>query len=106
MGARAAVYTRVSSNPSDTGRTVAEQEADCRAVGERHSWDVVAVFTDNDCSASRYASKVPQAHRRLIELIEDSRANGSCHLGGIPAHSATQLTTQVCGTFARGSTCS
>ncbi|NEN51041.1 recombinase family protein [Modestobacter muralis] len=67
---RAALYTRVSSDPNDRGRSVAEQEAECRAVCERNGWTVVEVFSDNDRSASRYATKDRPQYRRLIEFVE------------------------------------
>lgn len=54
---RAVVYTRVSSDPKGAGRSVAEQEKECRAVASAAGWEVAEVFTDNDRSASRYATK-------------------------------------------------
>ena len=53
---RAVIYARVSSDPNERGRSVSEQEAECRAVCEREGWHVVAVYSDNDRSASRYAT--------------------------------------------------
>jgi site-specific DNA recombinase len=67
---RAAIYTRVSSDPNERGRSVAEQEAECRAVCERNGWEVTAIFTDNDRSASRYATKDRVQYQRLIEHVE------------------------------------
>ncbi|WP_216870548.1 recombinase family protein [Modestobacter excelsi] len=67
---RAVIYTRVSSDPNERGRSVSEQEVDCRAVCARNDWEVVKVFTDNDRSASRYATKVRAEHVRLIDFIE------------------------------------
>ena len=52
MGTRGVIYTRVSSDPNDRGRSVAEQETECRAVCQRNDWQVVAVFSDNDRSAT------------------------------------------------------
>lgn len=71
---RAAVYTRVSSDPKAIGRSVAEQEAECLAVCERQGWQVVKVFCDNDRSASRYAKKARPAYRQLREFV----AGGGC----------------------------
>ncbi|MDQ6725328.1 MAG: recombinase family protein [Actinomycetota bacterium] len=71
---RAAVYTRVSSDPKALGRSVAEQEAECLAVCERQAWRVVQVFCDNDKSASRYAKKQRPAYRQLREFV----ASGGC----------------------------
>lgn len=67
---RAVIYTRVSSDPNDRGRSVSEQESECRAVCERNGWDIVAVFSDNDRSASRYATKERPEYRRVIECVE------------------------------------
>ncbi len=72
---RAVVYTRVSSDPNDRGRSVTEQEVDCRAVCERNGWEVVRVFSDNDRSASRYATKERPEHRNLIRFIESGAAD-------------------------------
>jgi site-specific DNA recombinase len=71
---RAVIYTRVSSDPNDRGRSVAEQEADCRAVCGCNGWEVVRVFSDNDRSASRYANRERPEHRKLIKFIEDGHA--------------------------------
>jgi site-specific DNA recombinase len=68
---RAVIYTRVSSDPNDRGRSVSEQEGECRAVCERNGWQVVAVYSDNDRSASRYATKDRPEYARLIRHVED-----------------------------------
>lgn len=49
---------------------MAEQEAECRAVCERNNWEVVGLFSDNDRSASRYATKGRPQYKRLIECVE------------------------------------
>jgi site-specific DNA recombinase len=54
---RALIYTRVSKDSLNLGRSVNEQEAECRAICEREGWDVEDVIIDNDRSASRYAKK-------------------------------------------------
>ncbi len=71
---RAVIYTRVSSDPRGSGRSVAEQEAECRAIAERAGWQVVRVFCDNDRSASRYATKDRPQFRKLVEFVE----RGAC----------------------------
>jgi site-specific DNA recombinase len=68
---RAVIYTRVSSDPNERGRSVSEQEAECRAVCERNGWKVVAVLSDNDRSASRYAVKSRPAYKQLIQLVDE-----------------------------------
>src|SRR3712207_5461062 len=72
---RAVIYTRVSSDPNDRGRSVTEQETDCRAVCAHNGWDVVRVFSDNDRSASRYATKVRREHRQLVTFLESGAAD-------------------------------
>jgi DNA invertase Pin-like site-specific DNA recombinase len=37
---RAIIYTRVSKDPKQLGRSVGEQEAECRAIAEREGWHV------------------------------------------------------------------
>ena len=68
---RAVIYTRVSSDPNERSRSVREQEAECRAVCDRNRWKVVAVLSDNDRSASRYAVKSRPAYKQLIELVNE-----------------------------------
>ncbi len=75
MGMRAVVYTRVSSDPNERGRSVTEQEAECRAVCERNGWAVAAVYSDNDRSASRYATKSRPEYRNLVRHIESGAAD-------------------------------
>lgn len=55
----AVIYTRVSSDPSGGGRSVTDQERECRQVCERNDWAVRRVFTDNDRGASRYSGDRP-----------------------------------------------
>jgi site-specific DNA recombinase len=71
MGAtqRAVIYTRVSSDPQDTGRSVESQEQECRAYIARQGWTLAKVFPDNDRSASRYARKPRPGYIRLKEFL-------------------------------------
>ena len=55
----AVIYTRVSSDPSGGGRSVSDQERECRQVCDRNGWPVRRVFTDNDRGASRYSGDRP-----------------------------------------------
>lgn len=66
---RAAIYTRVSSDPRESGRSVAEQEQECRRTAALAGWDVVEVFSDNDRSASRYASKPRPGYASLVDYV-------------------------------------
>ncbi|MDV8003861.1 recombinase family protein [Rhodococcus sp. IEGM 1318] len=66
---RAIIYTRVSKDSAGTGRSVAEQETECRAVCEREGWPVGEVLQDNDIGASRWSGKDRPAYRRLAEVL-------------------------------------
>ncbi|SFU07189.1 Site-specific DNA recombinase [Geodermatophilus amargosae] len=70
---RAVIYTRVSSDPNDRGRSVEEQGADCRRWVEREGWELAAVYTDNDRSASQYARKGRPDWQRLMEDLARGR---------------------------------
>lgn len=54
---RALIYTRVSKDPKRQGRSVEEQETECRGVCEREGWRIAEVLSDNGRSASRYATR-------------------------------------------------
>jgi site-specific DNA recombinase len=47
----AAVYVRISSDPSGLRAGVERQERDCRELAERRGWTVAQVYCDNDVSA-------------------------------------------------------
>ncbi|QGJ87285.1 serine integrase [Gordonia phage Wocket] len=66
---RAIIYCRVSSDPHARGKSVTEQESDCRATAKAHGWDVGEVLVDNDRGASRYSRKDRPAYRRLAETL-------------------------------------
>ncbi|WP_299956698.1 recombinase family protein [uncultured Modestobacter sp.] len=72
---RAVIYTRVSSDPNERGRSVSEQEDECRAVCQREGWQVVAVYSDNDRSASRYATKARPQYKRVIAAVDAGEAD-------------------------------
>lgn len=75
MPDRAVIYARVSSDPRGTGRSVAEQEAECRSAAARAGWRIVKVFTDNDRSASRYATKGRPQYDALVEYLDAGGAD-------------------------------
>lgn len=68
---RAAIYTRVSKDMRDTGRSVAEQENEGRAWADQENWQLVGkqVWSDNDRGASKYAKKDRPDWQDLVELI-------------------------------------
>ena len=63
----AVIYTRVSQDRND-GRSVDDQERECRAECERRGWPVRKVFCDNSISASRYGNRRPEWERLKTEL--------------------------------------
>lgn len=67
---RAIIYARVSSDKA-RGRSVREQETECRAECERRGWPVAEanVLVDNDRSASRYATRERPSYNRLRTLL-------------------------------------
>lgn len=66
---RAIIYTRVSHDKAG-GRSVAEQEAECRQECERRGWRVAEVLTDNDRSATRFATKDRPEYARLRTVLQ------------------------------------
>lgn len=66
---RAIIYTRVSSDSSGRGRSVEEQERECRAVCDSRGWNVARVFCDNDIGASRHSGKSRPAWEELRETL-------------------------------------
>ena len=66
---RAIVYTRVSSDRSGRGRSVAEQETECRTVCVREGWPVAEVLVDNDAGASRWSRDKRPSYDRLAEIL-------------------------------------
>lgn len=64
---RAAIYTRISKDPSGLGAGVARQEADCRKFASERGIHVQAVFTDNDTSA--YRSTPRPGYQALLRAI-------------------------------------
>jgi DNA invertase Pin-like site-specific DNA recombinase len=75
-GKRAIIYCRVSSNPDETEqKSVGEQEAAGRAWADQAGVSVVAVYHDDDYSASKYASKQRPGFRQVQEAIEAERCD-------------------------------
>lgn len=67
---RAIIYTRVSNDPTGHARSVASQEAECRAVCEREGWTVAEVFADNDLGASRWSGVARPEYERLQATLQ------------------------------------
>ncbi|WP_139812906.1 recombinase family protein [Prescottella equi] len=67
---RAVIYTRVSSDAAGQGRSVAEQEAECRTVCDREGWRVAEVLCDNDIGASRHSARSRPEWNRLSAILQ------------------------------------
>ncbi|HJR88880.1 MAG TPA: recombinase family protein [Aeromicrobium sp.] len=65
----AVIYCRVSHDVAG-GRSVAEQEEECRAYCEREGLTVVDVLVDNDRGASRHSRKQRPEYMRLRDVLE------------------------------------
>lgn len=47
-----AIYVRISDDKTGQEAGVQRQEAECRALAERHGWEITEVYRDNDLSAT------------------------------------------------------
>jgi site-specific DNA recombinase len=63
----AAIYARISRDKEGAGLGVERQEADCRALAERLGWEVVAVYVDNDMSAS--SGKPRPQYQAMLDAV-------------------------------------
>lgn len=66
---RALIYNRASADPTGRGLSVASQEAENRAWCTREGWDIVGAITDNDRSASRYATKEREGYDQVKKAL-------------------------------------
>jgi len=66
--ARAAAYVRISRDREGEALGVARQEQDSRALAESRGWQVVAVYADNDITASGKA--VRPGWRALLDAMD------------------------------------
>lgn len=65
---KAAIYARISSDPTGAKLGTARQLEDCRTLAERKGWPVVAEFVDDDTSA--YSGRARPQYRELLTAIE------------------------------------
>jgi site-specific DNA recombinase len=73
-GRLAAIYTRISSDPSGEALGVHRQEEDCRKLCQDHGWTVVEVYCDNDTSA--FNRRKPRArYEAMIDAIKAGKIN-------------------------------
>ncbi|OZC84490.1 hypothetical protein CH282_15245 [Rhodococcus sp. 06-418-1B] len=73
MQRRAAIYSRISSDPDGTELAVERQVNDCQALADKLGWQVVTVYRDNDVSA--YSGKPRPGYLALIEQIRAGSIN-------------------------------
>ncbi|WP_163184710.1 recombinase family protein [Cellulosimicrobium sp. SL-1] len=66
MGLRAAIYTRISSDRTGLGDGVARQDEDIRAYAERHDYEVVAEYVENDVGASTRSRKPRPLYQEML----------------------------------------
>jgi DNA invertase Pin-like site-specific DNA recombinase len=67
MPLAAAVYARISSDPTGDHLGVSRQVADCRVLAERRGWPIAEVYIDDDRSA--YSGKPRPEYRRMLDDI-------------------------------------
>ena len=68
---RAAIYTRISSDPSGRRAGVERQRVDCEAYCRARGWAIEEVFCDNDVTA--YGKKPRPAYDRMLAAVESGR---------------------------------
>jgi DNA invertase Pin-like site-specific DNA recombinase len=67
----AAIYARISSDPTGEALGVQRQLEDCRKIAEQRGWTVAEEYVDNDISA--YRGKRRPAYQRMLEDLEAGR---------------------------------
>ncbi|SNS11368.1 Site-specific DNA recombinase [Actinomadura meyerae] len=86
MQVRAAIYARISKDRDGEALGVERQEADCRELAARLGWDVVAVFVDNDISASTRSKKPRPQYEEMLRAVKAGR------IDAVLAYSNSRLT--------------
>lgn len=70
---RAVIYVRQSLDRGGEGLGIARQEAACREACERYGWEVVAVYSDNDTSAT--SGRRRPGYERALAAVTDGEAD-------------------------------
>jgi site-specific DNA recombinase len=70
----AAIYARISHDPSGEQLGVSRQIEDCRALAERRGWPVGEVYVDDDRSA--YSGRPRPEYLRLLDDIAAGSVDG------------------------------
>ena len=88
---RAAVYTRISSDPDGLEQGVERQEKDSRRMCHERGWEVREVFTDNDVSADR-AKKPRKGYQHLLADMKAGKVDAVvCWVGDRLHRNLTEL---------------
>lgn len=64
----AAIYCRISHDPSGERLGVQRQEDDCRAEASRRNWGLAGVYVDDDRSAFNTRKPRPEYQRLLADI--------------------------------------
>jgi site-specific DNA recombinase len=87
--AQAAVYVRISEDRAKEEKGVERQEEDSYALAARHGRRDVALYKDNDISASPFAKKNRPAYGRLLNDIKSGQ------IDFVVSYSSSRLTRNV-----------
>ncbi len=68
---RSVIYARVSQDSRGQGRSVHEQEQECRSWVDREGWELAGVWKDNDVSASKYTKKARPGWQALTARLDE-----------------------------------
>jgi DNA invertase Pin-like site-specific DNA recombinase len=69
----AAIYCRISHDPSGERLGVHRQQLDCEQEAKRRGWTVAAVYVDDDISAFDRRKVRPEYQRLLSDIAGDLR---------------------------------
>jgi DNA invertase Pin-like site-specific DNA recombinase len=70
---RAAIYCRISEDPTGRAAGVERQERECRELAEARGWEVVEVYVDNDVSISSFSRQERPEYDRMLEDLKGGR---------------------------------
>lgn len=69
----AAIYCRISSDPTGAALGVTRQRKDCEALVSRKGWDTAGIYIDDDISA--FSGKVRPEYRRMLDDLKNGIAD-------------------------------
>src|SRR5437763_1149487 len=72
MSSRAAIYARLSRDPTGAAESVDRQLADCRALAAREGWAAVTEYVDRDRSAYQRGVE-REAYDQMFADVEAGR---------------------------------